>query len=311
MTWRDRRLIDRLGLTHPIIQAPMAGASTPAMAAAAANAGGLGALGAALMTPEAMRAAWAEARAATNGALSVNFFCHKPPRRDAAAEAAAQARLALYYAEFGLGAPPAPTASPPFDRERLEFLLEAAPVAASFHFGLPEPALLAPLKEAGIFILSSATSPKEAVALEAAGADAIIAQGWEAGGHRGVFNPEEGPGEMGAMALIPAIVDRVRVPVIAAGGIGDGRGVAAAIMLGAAGVQLGTAFLNSPESMIGAPHKAALLASDGGDTVITSAFSGRPARGIVNRYMRETADMAPADFPLMNPLTGPLRAASA
>lgn len=308
---RDRRLIERLGLKHPIFQAPMAGASSPAMAAAAANAGALGAVAPALMTAAATREAWAEARGATNGALSLNFFCHAPPRRDAAREEAAQARLAPWYAELGLGPPAAPAATPPFDEERLEIVLAAAPAAVSFHFGLPAPALLAPLKAAGIFVLSSATSPQEAIALEEAGADAVIAQGWEAGGHRGVFDPARGPGDMGTMALVPAIVDRVSVPVIAAGGIGDGRGLAAALMLGAAAVQIGTALLNSPEAMIGAPHKDALLASDGADTAITSAFSGRPARGIVNRYMRETADMAPPDFPLMNAVTGPLRAASA
>lgn len=309
--WRDKRLMDRLGIRHPIVQAPMAGAATPAMAAAAANAGALGGLGVALMTPEAAVAACKEAQGATNGAISINFFCHEPPRRDAAREQASIDRLAPYYAEFGLGAPAAPTAGPGFGEAQLEAALAAAPPVVSFHFGLPAPALLAPLKAAGIFIMSSATSPKEAEALEAAGADAIIAQGWEAGGHRGAFNPDESWGEMGTMALVPAIVDRVAVPVIAAGGIGDGRGVAAALMLGAAGVQIGTAFLTSPEASVRAPHKAALLNSDGADTVVTTAFSGRPARGIRNRYIEETADMVWADFPLMNPLTRPLRNACA
>lgn len=309
--WRDKRLIDRLGLRHPIVQAPMAGAATPAMAAAAANAGALGGLGVALMTPEAAVSACKEAQSATNGAISINFFCHEPPRRDAAREQASIDRLAPYYAEFGLGAPASPTASPGFGEAQLEAALAAAPPVVSFHFGLPAPELLAPLKAAGIFIMSSATSPKEAEALEAGGADAIIAQGWEAGGHRGAFNPDESWGEMGTMALVPAIVDRVSVPVIAAGGIGDGRGVAAALMLGAAGVQIGTAFLTSPEASVRAPHKAALLGSDGADTVVTTAFSGRPARGVRNRYIEETADMVWADFPLMNPLTRPLRTACA
>ncbi|MEX2520236.1 MAG: nitronate monooxygenase [Paracoccaceae bacterium] len=309
--WPDKRLCDRLGLRHPIIQAPMAGATTPAMAAAAANAGALGALGVALSTPEAAMTDYDAARGATNGALSLNFFCHKPPRRDVAREAAARARLAPYYAEFDLGEPPEPTATPGFDAARLEMALAARPVAVSFHFGLPEPGLLAPLKEAGIFILCSATSPAEAIQLEAEGADAVIAQGWEAGGHRGVFDSAQGWGEMGSMALIPAIVDRVSVPVIAAGGIGDGRGIAAAFMLGAAGVQLGTAFLTSPEAKVAAPHRAALLASDGANTGVTEAFSGRPARGVRNRYMEESAGARHADFPLMNPLTAPLRAASA
>ncbi|MFN3262961.1 MAG: NAD(P)H-dependent flavin oxidoreductase [Pikeienuella sp.] len=309
--WPDGRLIERLGLRHPIVQAPMAGASSPAMAAAAANAGALGSVAAPLLTLPQMRAEWAEARAATNGALALNFFCHRPPARDAAREAAARERLRPFYDEFALGPVPEPAATPPFDAERLAFVLEARPAAVSFHFGLPAPDLLAPLKAAGIFILSSATSPAEAVALEAAGADAVIAQGWEAGGHRGVHDEREGWGEMGAIALVPAIVDRVSVPVIAAGGIGDGRGIAAAMMLGAAGAQLGTAFLLSPESRIAEPHRAALRASDGADTAVTAAFSGRPARGVRNRYMAEMGAQPPADFPLMNPLTAPLRAASA
>lgn len=309
--WPDARLTELLGVRLPIIQAPMAGASTPAMAAAAANAGALGSIAAALISPEAIGAEVAEARTATNGGLNINFFCHRPPARDSARIEAAKARLAPYYAEFGLGAPADPAASPPFDEARLEAVLAAEPRVVSFHFGLPAPSLLRPLKDAGIVVLSSATSPKEAVWLEENGADAIIAQGWEAGGHRGVFNPAEGPGEMGTMALVPAVVDRVSVPVIAAGGIADGRGIAAAFMLGAAGVQIGTAFLTSPEAKIGAPHKAALLASDGSDTGVTEAFSGRPARGIRNRYMAEMAGAELPDFPLMNPLTGPLRAASA
>ncbi|MEM7522445.1 MAG: DUF561 domain-containing protein [Pseudomonadota bacterium] len=309
--WPDRRLTDLLGTGHPIIQAPMAGASTPEMAAAAANAGALGSLGLALDRPEQAEAEIRAAKALTNGALNLNFFCHQPPAVDRAAIDAAKALVAPYYAEFGLGEPMDPSATPPFDEARLALVLAASPRVVSFHFGLPPPDLLAPLKEAGIVVIASATSPKEAMALEAAGADAVIAQGWEAGGHRGVFDPADGPGEMGTMALVPAIVDRVSVPVIAAGGIGDGRGVAAAFMLGASGVQIGTAFLNGAESKVADAHKAALLASDGANTAVTSAFSGRPARGLRNRYMAETEGAVFPDFPLMNPLTGPLRKASA
>ena len=288
----------------------MAGASTPAMAAAAANAGALGSLGVALASIEKIHAEASAARAATNGALNLNFFCHKAPAFDAAKTEAMKGRLRGYYDAYGLGEPADPTASPPFDEDRLEAVLAIGPRVASFHFGLPEARLLKPLKDAGIAILSSATSPKEAIRLEREGADAVIAQGWEAGGHRGVFDPDADPGDMGTFALVPAIVDRVSIPVIAAGGVADGRGVAAALMLGAAGVQIGSALLNSPESMIGAPHKAALLASDGSDTATTRAFSGRPARGVRNRYMTEMASEETLDFPLMNPLTGPLRAAS-
>lgn len=309
--WPDGRLTDLLGVRHPIVQAPMAGASTPEMAAAAANAGALGSLGMALASVETIGQEAAAARALTNGALNINFFCHAAPRDDPAKTAAAKARLKPFFAEFGLGEPPDPSATPPFDEDRLAATLRAAPRVVSFHFGLPAAELLRPLKEAGIVVLCSATSPKEAMALEAAGVDAIIAQGWEAGGHRGVFDAAEGWGEMGTMALVPAIVDRVSVPVIAAGGIADGRGVAAALMLGAAGVQVGTAFLTTPEAKTAPPHRAALLASDGADTAVTTAFSGRPARGVRNRYMAETAGAAWPDFPLMNPMTAPLRAASA
>lgn len=289
----------------------MAGASTPEMAAAAANAGVLGSLGVALDPPDRIAAEITATKALTNGALNVNFFCHEPPAMDRVRIEAAKASLAPFYAEHELGDPADPIPTSPFDEDRLEVVLAASPRVVSFHFGLPDERLLTPLKGAGIFVLSSATSPREAEQLEAEGADAIIAQGWEAGGHRGVFDPSGGPGDMGTMALVPAIVDRVSVPVIAAGGIGDGRGVAAAFMLGAAGVQIGTAFLNAPECKSGAPHKAALLASDGSDTAVSAAFSGRPARGVRNRYMREMEGATLPDFPLMNPLTGPLRTASA
>lgn len=310
MGWPRTDLIDLLGVRHPIIQAPMAGASTPEMAAAAATAGGLGSLGLALKSPEGAAADIAAARALTNGALNVNFFCHRPPTEDAARFTAIRERLAPYYAEFDLGEPPAaPSASPPFDEAMLEVVLAAAPSVASFHFGLPAPGLVAPLKEAGIIILSSATSPAEARQLEAEGADAIIAQGWEAGGHRGVFDPSTGPGDIGTFALVPQVVDAVAVPVIAAGGIADARGIAAAFMLGASGVQIGTAFLNTPESMVADPHKKALLTERA--TGVTEAFSGRPARGVINRYMKEMEGADLPDFPLMNPLTGPLRGASA
>ena len=310
MRWPREDLLQLLGLRHPIIQAPMAGASTPAMAAAAANAGALGSLGVALKSPEGAAAEIAEAMAKTNGGVNANFFCHSPPQNDEQTFGALRQRLAPYYAEFDLGEPPAePSATPPFNAEMLEVVLAAAPRVASFHFGLPDPDLLAPLKDAGIIILSSATSPAEARALEAAGADAIIAQGWEAGGHRGVFDPATGSGDIGTFALVPLVADAVSVPVIAAGGIADACGVAAAFMLGASGVQIGTAFLNTPESAVAAPHKAALMSDRA--TSVSAAFSGRLARGVTNRYMTEMAGVDLPDFPLINPMTGPLRAASA
>ncbi len=310
MGWPRSDLMDLLGVRHPIVQAPMAGASTPAMAAAVANAGGLGSLGVALKTPEDTAAEMAAARGLTNGALNLNFFCHQPPTNDPTRFAAIRNQLAPYYAEFDLGEPPAePSATPPFNADMLEVVLAAAPGVASFHFGLPDTDLLTPLKDAGIIILSSATSPSEARELEEKGADAIIAQGWEAGGHRGVFDASQGPGDIGTFALVPLVVDAVSIPVIAAGGIADGRGIAAAFMLGASGVQIGTAFLNTPESMVAAPHKKALLTEK--PTGVSAAFSGRPARGVVNRYMTEMEGADLPDFPQMNPMTGPLRAASA
>lgn len=310
MGWPRTDLMDLLGVRHPIIQAPMAGASTPEMAAAAATAGGLGSLGLALKSPEAAGADMAAARGLTNGALNVNFFCHQPPSDNPVRFASVRDRLAPYYAEFDLGAPPeTPSAPPPFNEDMLKVVLAAAPSVASFHFGLPPAEMLAPLKETGIIILSSATSPAEARVLEAQGANAIIAQGWEAGGHRGVFDPTTGPGDIGTFALVPQVVDAVSVPVIAAGGIADARGIAAAFMLGASGVQIGTAFLNSPESLVAEPHKKALLSER--TTGVTAAFSGRPARGVQNRYMREMEGAELPDFPLMNAMTGPLRGASA
>ncbi len=312
--WPSERLTELLGIEHPIIQAPMAGATTPALAAAAANAGGLGSLGCAFTPPDALRKEAAAIRTMTNRAFNLNFFVHAPPRDDPARNARAAELLAPFHEEFGLGAPPPPDPGPPpFGEAQLAVVLEVRPRVASFHFGLPAPGRVAALKEAGILVLSSATTPAEARALEAGGADAIIAQGWEAGGHRGVFDPASGSGQVGTFALVPQVVDAVSVPVIAAGGIADGRGIAAAFALGADGVQIGTAFLTTGEAQVLPPHKAALLAADGDATRITKAFSGRPARGVLNRYMAAMAaheDDLP-DFPLMNGLTGPLRAESA
>jgi len=311
--WPDRRLCDLLGVTHPIIQAPMAGSDTPALAAAVANAGGLGSIGCAFLLPEQFSAVYAETRAATNRALNMNFFAHAVPGDDEQKAARARALLAPFFMEFNLGEVPEVAATNfPFGDAIFEAVLEARPRVVSFHFGLPQARFVTALKEAGTVILCTATTPAEARDLEARGVDAIIAQGWEAGGHHGYYLSDKGA-QTGTMALVPQIVDAVGVPVIAAGGIGDGRGIAAALALGAAGVQIGTAFLTTAEAGIAAPHRAALMASDGSDTRPTTAFSGRPARGVVNRYMAAMAaheDDLP-DFPLMNPVTGPLRKASA
>ena len=311
--WPDTRLTDLLGIEHPIIQAPMAGASTPAMAAAAANAGCLGSVGCAMMTPESYRAAFEQVRGATNRRINVNFFCHKPPFFDDQKAAAAQARMMPFYLELGLGE--VPEVAPinfPFGEEMIEAVMGTRPGVVSFHFGLPEQRFVDALKADGAVILCSATTPAEARDLEARGVDVVIAQGWEAGGHQGFYLSDR-PAGIGTMALVPQVVDAVRVPVVAAGGIADGRGIAAALALGAAGVQIGTAFLTTAETGVARQHVDALIAADGADTAMTRAFSGRPARGIVNRYMRELApheDNLP-DFPLMNTLTAPLRKASA
>jgi nitronate monooxygenase len=291
----------------------MAGSDTPALAAAVANAGGLGSIGCAMMSPERFRAAYAEAQAATNRALNMNFFTHASPGDDEQKAARARALLAPFFMELDLGEVPEVTESNlPFGEAIFEAVLEARPRVVSFHFGLPEARFVFGLKAAGTAILCSATTPAEARDLEARGVDAIIAQGWEAGGHHGYYLTEKGA-QIGTMALVPQIVDAVGVPVIAAGGIADGRGIAAALALGAAGVQIGTAFLTTAEAGIPAPHREALLASDGSDTRPTKAFSGRPARGVVNRYMvaMEAHEDALPDFPLMNTVTGPLRKASA
>ncbi|MEK9753428.1 MAG: nitronate monooxygenase [Rhodospirillaceae bacterium] len=312
--WKANALTARLDIRVPIIQAPMAGASTPAMAATVTRAGGLGSLGVALQSPDATRADCEAIRAATNGAYNINFFVHKEAAPAGARGAALRESLAPYYAELGLGdVPTAEVSSRPFNEDHLAIVLEARPPVVSFHFGLPEPKLMKAVKDAGIFTISSATNVAEAKALEKGGVDAIVAQGFEAGGHRGTFAEPYDAGWVGTMALVPQIVDAVSVPVIAAGGIADGRGIAAALALGAQAAQLGTAFLPCPESMIPDVHRKALAQATGDQTRLTSAFSGRPARGIENRYMRDMAgreDEFP-DFPILNTLTGPLRKGSA
>jgi len=313
-TWKNNRLTDRLGLQVPIIQAPMAAASTPEMAAAVSRAGGLGSLGCALQSTDATRDNCRAIRAATNGAFNINFFVHTDPAVDAARGEAMRDQLAPYYQELGLGeVPAAEVSSEPFNADHLEAVLELKPPVVSFHFGLPREDLFKAVKEAGIFTVSSATNVTEAKTLEAAGIDAIVAQGFEAGGHRGTFAEPYEDGWVGTMALVPQIVDAVSVPVIAAGGIMDGRGIAAALALGAEAAQLGTAFLNCPESAIPDVHRKALTDARDDQTRLTHAFSGRPARSIENRYMRETAggEAAFPDFPILNTLTGPLRKASA
>lgn len=310
--WHDRRILDLLGLELPILQAPMAGPVESEMVIAVSEAGGLGGLPCALMTPEKARAELGIIRQRTARPINLNFFCHKQPEEDAAREAAWKRRLEPYYVGLGLdpGAPVPRSARAPFDDEFCAIVEEFRPEVVSFHFGLPGEALLDRVKAAGSKVLSSATTADEAVWLEARGCDAIIAQGAEAGGHRGIFLTNDVANQPGTFALVPQVADAVKVPVIAAGGIADARGIVAAFALGASAVQIGTAYLFCPESKVSAVHKAALRRARDDQTAITNVFTGRPARGIVNRIMREAgplSDLAP-EFPLAGGALAPLRA---
>jgi nitronate monooxygenase len=312
--WPDTRLIDLLGIELPIVQAPMAGSSSAELAVAVAEAGGLGSLPCAMLEAEGIRTQVAAIRARTDRPINLNFFCHEAPAADDAAERAWRERLAHYYAELGLDpdAVPQGPSRAPFDAAACEIVEELCPAVVSFHFGLPEPTLLDRVKATGAKVLSSATSVREARWLAGRGCDAIVAQGAEAGGHRGMFIEDNVAGQEGTFALLPQVVDAVDLPVIAAGGVGDGRGVAAAFVLGAAGVQIGTAYLRSPEADTGELHRAALAQAGGEETVLTNVFTGRPARSIVNRLVREQGPMAPdaPQFPLAAQPVGALRAAA-
>ena len=302
-----------LGIDLPIIRAPMAGAQGSALAVAVSNAGGLGSLPCAMLSPEAMRGELAAISKQTAKPYNVNFFCHAPPAASAEREAAWRAALAPYYKEFGIDADqvPAGPGRAPFSAEAAEVLGEFRPAVVSFHFGLPSVDLVAQAKSWGAKILSSATTIDEARWLEARGVDAVIAQGVEAGGHRGMFLSEDLSTQVGTFALVPQLVQAVRLPVIAAGGIADANGVAAALALGAAGVQIGTAYLLCPEATTGPVHRAALKSDAARHTALTNLFTGRPARGIVNRIMRELGPIgATPAFPLAAAAIAPLRAAA-
>ena len=296
----------------PVIQAPMAGAQGSALVIAVCEAGGLGSLPCAMLTPDAMRRELAAIREGTSKPYNVNFFCHTPPQPSDAREAAWRTVLAPYYEELGLDveAIPAGPGRAPFTAETADVLEEFKPAVVSFHFGLPAPELLARVRRWGAKVLSSATTVDEALWLEAHGADAIIAQGTEAGGHRGHFLSHDLSVQMGTFALLPQIVRAVKVPVIAAGGIADARGVAAALALGASAVQVGTAYLLCPEATTSKVHRAALKSDASRHTALTNLFTGRPARGILNRVMRELgplSSIAP-EFPLATSAVTPLRA---
>ncbi len=310
--WPNRRLIELFKIEHPILLAPMAGAMDFELAAAVAEGGGLGALPCAMLTPDRLRDEVGKYRARTSKPVNVNFFCHTPPVPNNAREAAWRDRLKPYYAELAIDpAAPIPSSNrAPFDAAFCAVVEELRPEVVSFHFGLPEAALMKRVKAAGCLVLGCATTVKEAVWLEQRGADAVIAQGVEAGGHRGIFLNDNLAGQVGSFALIPQIVDAVKVPVIATGAVSDARGIAAAFVLGAAGAQIGSAYLHCPESKISPPHRAALKTAGDDGTAMTNLMSGRPARGIVNRLIREVGPINPAapEFPLAAGALAPLRA---
>ena len=314
--WPDRRLLDLLKIEHPIVQAPVAGAMDWTLAAEAAAAGALGSLPCAMLNAGQVREQMAKIRARTRNPINLNFFCHAPPVLNNAREARWRERLAPYYREFAIDpAAPIPSSNrTAFDAAMCEIVEETKPEIVSFHFGLPESRLLDRLKAGGFLIMSSATTADEARWLEQHGADVVIAQGFEAGGHRGIFLTEDWSADLarqaGTFALVPQVVDAVKVPVIAAGGITDARGIVAALALGAAGVQMGTAYLWCPEARISTPHRAALQSARDDGTAVTNLMTGRPARAIVNRVMREIgpiSDVAP-EFPLAAGALAPLRA---
>jgi nitronate monooxygenase len=299
-----------LGIEHPILQAPMASAATPALAAAVSEAGGLGALGSSLLSVDELHKQTAELRELTQRPFQLNFFCHEPPEVSGDIADRAREYFAPLYDELGLGDPPQPSApAVEFDEARLEAVLELRPPVVSFHFGLPSREVMETIKAAGLRVLASATTVAEARHLEEHGVDAVVAQGAEAGGHRGSFLVEGDDGPVGTLALVPQVVDAVGVPVIAAGGIADGRGLAAVLALGAGAAQIGTAFLPCPESGISPGYRDALRNAQADGTIVTRAVSGRPARALMNRMTRELTGVLP--YPAQLSLTAPLSASEA
>jgi nitronate monooxygenase len=312
--WPDRRIIDLFKTEFPIVLAPMAGIMDQELAIAVAQGGGLASLPCAMISSDKAREQVGILRQRVSAPVNLNFFCHTSVDADPAREAGWKRRLASYYAEHGLD-PAAPVNAAnraPFDEAMCGLVEELKPEVVSFHFGLPDAAMVKRVKAAGAIVLASATIVKEAIWLEEHGADVIIAQGAEAGGHRGMFLTENIGEQPGTFALVPQVVDAVKVPVIAAGGIADGRGIAAAFALGASGVQIGTAYLRCPESKVTAHARVALAQALDDSTVITNVMTGRPARGVANRVMREVGPISPdaPAFPHAATALGPLKAAA-
>ena len=292
----------------------MAGSAFSDMVIAVSEAGGLGSLACALLSVEQARRELETIRRKTSRPINLNFFCHQQPRSEPARETIWRRRLEAYYVELGLDHNAAVLGSnrAPFDNKMCDLVLEFQPEVVSFHFGLPERNLLARVRRTGAKVISSATSVDEARWLEDQGCDAIVAQGYEAGGHRGMFLTQDISTQAGTMALVPQVVDAVKVPVVAAGGIADARGIVAALGLGAVGVQIGTAYLHCPEAQISPIYRQALKDAKDNETAITNVFTGRPARGIVNRLVREVgpmSDVAP-EFPFAAAALAPLRTKS-
>ncbi|MGV8842814.1 MAG: NAD(P)H-dependent flavin oxidoreductase [Pseudomonas sp.] len=304
---------ERLGI-HPIIQAPMAGVSTPQLAAAVSNAGGLGSLGIGASTVAQARQLIDETRALTSRPFNVNVFCHAPARRDAEREAAWLRHLDVLFAECGAEAPSALDeiyTSFLDDDEAFELLLDTRPAVVSFHLGLPPTERVQALRKVGIYTLATATNLREAALIEQAGVDAIVAQGIEAGGHRGLFDTEVVDEGLSTSVLVRLLVNRTKLPVIAAGGIMDGQGIKAALDMGAAAAQLGTAFVLCPESSANASYRANLKSGRAAVTRLTSVLSGRPARGMVNRLISHGEAIGapvPAAYPVAYDATKRLNA---
>ena len=309
--FRQSPLLDLFGLQYPLIQAPMAGANDASMVIAVSGAGALGSLPCAMLDVKTAEAQLQQIRSATNRPFNVNFFCHQSVQVTSGQDKRWRQALKPYYLEAGLD-PEASVAAPsrePFSESMCQLLESFTPEVVSFHFGLPDKALVVRLKAAGCKIISSATTAEEAAWLEKNGCDAIIAQGVEAGGHRGMFLTDDISKQTGSLALLPRIVDSVAVPVIAAGGFADARGIAAAFTMGASGVMLGTAYLYTEESLITELHRQALFETDSDSTALTNVFSGRPARGLTNRVMSELgpiSEMTPP-FPSAGGALAPLK----
>lgn len=314
MEWPQSPFTDAVGLTHPILQAPMAGAATPELAAAVSRAGGLGGLGLGLSGPDGVHRDIREARRRGATPLNANFFVHEPPVRSPDRERAAVRTLAALADELGVHDRPAPSVPfAPFDDDVLRAVVDERPEVVTFHFGTPPARAMSALHAASVLVGSSATTVAEARLVEQAGCDFVIAQGAEAGGHRGSFASPFDCSLIGTLALVPQVVDAVSVPVVAAGGISDGRGIVAAMALGASAVQVGTAFLRCPEADVDDIQRQLMAQGAPEDTTVTSAVSGRPARAFRNRLIDivEAAGAdARADYPVQFTVTGPLHIAS-